>query len=248
MNSASPTPLPAANAWFATTHWSVVLSAQDPMGTRSREALEFLCGTYWYPLYSYARRAGHSPPDAEDLTQGFFARLLEKDYLKAAARDKGRFRTFLLVALKRYLANEWDRQHAQKRGGFAPVVAIDQELAETRFASELGHNLSPDLLYDRQWAMTLIERSMSQLQKEYAESGRAELFEYLHHCIAKDELALAHAEIAGRLKLTEPAVKMAVHRLRGRYREILRNEIAQTVTAPEEIEEEIRHLFSAFAS
>lgn len=246
MSFGSTTAPPGSNAWFGTTHWSVVLSAQDAHCPRSREALESLCGTYWYPLYSYARRAGHSPPEAEDLTQGFFARLLEKDYLKAAAREKGRFRTFLLVALKRYLANEWDRQHAQKRGGFAPVVLIDQEMAESRFASEPAHNLSPDVLFDRQWAMTLLERTMTQLQEEYVASGRAKLFEYLRNCVAKDESALPYAEIAGRLKLTEAAVKMAVHRLRVRYREILQHEIAQTVSTPEEIEEEIRHLFAAF--
>jgi RNA polymerase sigma-70 factor (ECF subfamily) len=248
MSAGDSTAPQGSEAWFVTTHWSVVLSAQDRHCPRSGDALESLCRTYWYPLYSYARRAGHSPPDAEDLTQGFFARLLEKDYLRAAARDKGRFRTFLLVALKRYLANEWDRQHAQKRGGFAPVVLIDQELAESRFASEPAHNLSPDLLFDRQWAMTLLERTMTQLQQEYDASGRARLFECLRSCLAKDESALPYAEIAGRLKLTEAAVKMAVHRLRGRYREILQHEIAQTVSAPEEIEEEIRHLFSAFGS
>ena len=244
-DSTAPT---GSGAWFLTTHWSVVLSAQDRAGPRSGDALESLCRTYWYPLYAYARRAGHSPPDAEDLTQGFFARLLEKDYLKAAARDKGRFRTFLLVALKRYLANEWDRQHAQKRGGFALLVPIDQELAESRFASEPAHHLPADLLFDRQWAMTLLERSMTQLQQEYLASGRAQLFDYLRHCLARDEAALPYAEIAGRLKLTEAAVKMAVHRLRSRYREILQHEIAQTVSTPEEIEEEIRHLFSAFGS
>jgi len=244
-DSTAPT---GSGAWFLATHWSVVLSAQDGACPRSGDALESLCRTYWYPLYSYARRAGHSPPDAEDLTQGFFARLLEKDYLKAAARDKGRFRTFLLVALKRYLANEWDRQHAQKRGGFAAVVPIDQEVAESRFASEPAHTLPADLLFDRQWAMTVLERSMTQLEQEYVASGRAQLFDYLRHCLAKDESALPYAEIAGRLKLTEAAVKMAVHRLRSRYREILQREIAQTVSTPEEIEEEIRHLFLAFGS
>jgi RNA polymerase sigma-70 factor (ECF subfamily) len=152
------------------------------------------------------------------------------------------------VALKRYLANEWDRQHAQKRGGFAPVVPIDQEFAESRFAAEPVHNLSPDLLFDRQWAMTLLERTMTKLEEEYAASGRAEMFGYLRNCLAKDEAALPYAELAGRLKLTEAAVKMAVHRLRSRYREILQHEIAQTVSAPEEVEEEIRHLFSAFGS
>jgi len=250
MNSGSPasTLPPASKGWFVTTHWSVVLSAQDSQSPHSREALESLCRSYWYPLYSYVRRAGHSPADAEDLAQGFFARLLEKDYLKAATRDKGRFRTFLLVALKRYMANEWDRQHAQKRGGFAALVPIDQELAESRFAAEPAHNLSPDLLFDRQWAMTLLERTMSQLQQEYAASDRARLFDYLRNCLTRDESALPYAEIASRLQLTEAAVKMAVHRLRGRYREILQHEIAQTVSGPEEIEEEIRHLFSAFGS
>jgi RNA polymerase sigma factor (sigma-70 family) len=248
MSSESPTPPPSSNAWFVTTHWSVVLSARDPHSSRCLEALERLCRSYWYPLYSYARRTGHSPPDAEDLTQGFFVRLLEKDYLKAAARDKGRFRTFLLTALKRYLANEWDRQHAQKRGGFAPIVSIDQELAESLFAAEPAHNLSPDLLFDRQWAVTLLERTMTQLRTEYAATGRAHLFECLCNCITKDESALPYAEIANRLHLTEAAVKMAVHRLRGRYREILQHEIAQTVSTPEEIEGEIRHLFAAFGS
>ncbi len=232
--------------WFVTTHWSVVLSAQGRDPTRSTEALEALCRTYWYPLYAYARRMGHSPADAEDLTQGFFARLLEKGFLDTAAREKGRFRTFLLTALKRFMANEWDRRHAQKRGGFAVTVPIDQDLAETRFASEGAHNLAPDLLFDRHWAMTLLETTMARLQREYLESGRAKLFEYLRDCLARDESALAYAEIARRLSLTEPAVKMAVQRMRKRYREILRDQIAQTVSAPEEIEAEIRQLFSAF--
>ena len=231
---------------FATTHWSVVLSAQDKGSPRSAEALESLCRAYWYPLYAYARRAGHSPADAEDLTQGFFARLLERDYLKSAAPNKGRFRTFLLVALKRYSADEWDRQHAQKRGGFAPIISIDQGSAEARFASEPAHHLQPDVLFDRQWARTLLERTLSRLQDEYVGSGRAKLFELLRGCLAGEESASPYAELAARLDLTQPAVKMAVHRLRARYREILTAEIAQTVSSPEEVEEEIRHLFSAF--
>jgi RNA polymerase sigma factor (sigma-70 family) len=231
---------------FATTHWSAVLSAQDKDSPRSVEALETLCRVYWFPLYAYARRMGCTPADAEDLTQGFFARLLEKDYLKSAAREKGRFRTFLLMALKRYWANEWDRQHARKRGGFAPMVAVDQALAESRFAAETSHNLQPDVLFDRQWAMTLLERTMAQLHEEYVATGRATLFEYLRSSLAKEESRLSYAEIAARLNLTEAAVKMAVHRLRVRYREILRGEIADTVSAPEDIEEELRHLFSAF--
>ncbi len=235
-----------SNAWFVTTHWSVVLSAQGADGQPSRGALESLCRAYWYPLYAFARRSGRSPPDAEDLTQGFFARLLVKDYLKAAAREKGRFRTFLLTAFKRYQANEWDRQHAQKRGGFAPTVPLDADAAESRFAAERSHDLSPDVLFDRQWALTLLERTMTQLRQEYAATGRSELFERLNGSLTKDETALPYAEIAVQLKLSEAAVKMAVHRLRGRYRELLRHEIAQTVCVPEDIEEEIRHLFSAF--
>jgi RNA polymerase sigma-70 factor (ECF subfamily) len=231
---------------FVTTHWSIVLSAQDKGSPRSAEALESLCRAYWYPLYAFARRAGHSPADAEDLTQGFFARVLAKDYLKSAAPDKGRFRTFLLVAFKHYSADEWDRQHAQKRGGFAPIISIDQESAESRFTSEPAHHLQPDVLFDRQWARTLLERTLSRLQDEYVGSGRAKLFELLRSCLAGDESAWPYGEIATRLDLTEAAVKMAVHRLRARYREILTAEIAETVSSPEEVEEEIRHLFSAF--
>ena len=231
---------------FVTTHWSVVLSAQEKNSSRAAQALETLCRTYWYPLYAYARRRGHSPPDAEDLTQEFFARLLQKDYLKSVAQEKGKFRTFLLVALQRFLANEWDRQHAQKRGGFQPIVSIDKEMAESRFAAEPVHHLQPDVLFDRQWAVTLLQATMAQLHEEYVASGRAKLFELLRGCLAKDESALPYAEIAARLNLTEAAVKMAVQRVRARYREILRAEIAGTVGSPEEIDEEIRHLFSTF--
>jgi len=246
MNSASTAAPPASDAWFVTTHWSVVVSARAGDSPQSAAALETLCRAYWYPLYAYLRRQGRAPHDAQDLTQGFFARLLQKDYLQAAAREKGKFRTFLLVAFKRFLANEWDREHAQKRGGFTPVVSIDQELAESRFAAEPAHSIQPDVLFDRQWAVTLLDQTMRQLQAEYVASGRAKLFEYLQSCLAREESALPYAEIATRLNLTEAAVKMAVHRLRARYREILRAEIAHTVSGPEEVEEEIRHLFSSF--
>jgi RNA polymerase sigma-70 factor (ECF subfamily) len=244
--SSRPGAEPGGPAAFVTTHWSVVLRARDHSSPTSDEALETLCRTYWYPLYAFVRRLGHHPHDAQDLTQEFFARLLQKHYLKAAEREKGRFRTFLLVALKRFLADEWDRQHAQKRGGFAPVLSIDQELAESRFAAEPAHQLQPDVLFDRQWAMTLLERTLTLLRDEYVATGRAALFEALRACLGKEETALPYAEIAAQLKLTEGAVKMAVRRLRNRYREILRAEIAGTVASPEEIEEEIRHLFAAF--
>ena len=247
MSSASSTAPPGSDAWFATTHWSVVISAQAKDPSRSSEALETLCRGYWYPLYAFVRRAGHSPADAEDLAQEFFARLLSKDYLKAAAREKGKFRTFLLTALKRFMANEWDRAHARKRGGFAPQVPIDQEIAESRFAGEGSHNLPPDVWFDRQWAMALLERTMARLQEEYMASGRVRLFELLRSCIAREESALPYATIAARLDLSEAAVKMAVHRMRARYRELLRLEIAHTVSSSQEIEEEIRQLFEAFS-
>ena len=233
-------------AAFVTTHWSVVLAARDQGTPKSSEALEALCRTYWFPLYAFIRRQGRGPHDAQDLTQEFFARLLEKGYLNSATQEKGRFRTFLLVTLKRFLANEWDRQQAQKRGGGKLIVPIDPELAESRFLAAPAAELQPDLLFDRQWAVTLLERTMSRLQEEYVSTGRAKLFELLRGCLAKDESALPYAEIAARLNLTEPAVKMAVQRLRSRYREILRAEIADTVAGPQEVEDEIRHLFSTF--
>ncbi len=246
MDSSGTGEQPGAGAWFVTTHWSIVLSAQDKDSGRSTEALESLCRAYWYPLYAYARRVGQSPADAEDLTQGFFARLLEKDYLHAASREKGRFRTFLLTALKRYMANEWDHEHAKKRGGFVSRVPIDLETAESRLGFEPADPISADILFDRQWALALLERTLARLRQEYAASDRAQLFALLQSCLAKEESALPYAAIAARLNLTEAAVKMAVHRLRLRYQELLRQEIAQTVSAPEQVEEEIQHLFAAF--
>lgn len=235
-----------AHGIFVTTHWSLVLSAQGKDGTRSTEALEALCKAYWYPLYAYARWAGHSPADAEDLTQGFFARLLEKDFLKSAAQEKGRFRTFLLVALKRFMANEWDRTHAKKRGGFSQFVAIDPEFAESRYAADPATGVDPERVFDRHWARTVLDRTLDQLREEYVSTGRAELFEHLAGSLAKDATALPYNEIAARLRLTEAAVKMAVHRLRRRYRELLLAEISQTVANPSDAQQELQELFRAF--
>ena len=232
---------------FATTHWSVVLSALDKESKISADALEQLCRVYWYPLYAYARRVTNNPSDAEDLTQGFFAKLLQKDYLRSAARDKGRFRTFLLTALQRFMANEWDRKHAQKRGGFTPAISIDSEIAEERFASETAHTLAPDRLFDRHWALALLEQTMTQLREEYVASGRAALFEHLQNCLTQNEGSLPYTAIATRLSSTEAAVKMAMSRLRARYREVLNAQIAQTVTSEAEVEDEVQHLFSAFS-
>jgi RNA polymerase sigma factor (sigma-70 family) len=236
----------ASRGAFATTKWALVHVAQDKNSPHAATALEALCRAYWPPLYGWARSRGLSPHDAQDLTQAFFARLLEKDWLAPAQSEKGRFRTFLLVAFKRFSANEWNKCHAQKRGGGTTLLSIDQEYGESRFAAEPAHRLQPDLLYDRQWAVTLLERTMSKLDAEYVATGRSKLFEFLRPCLGKEESALPYAEIAAQLKLTEAAVKTAVYRMRARYREILRAEIADTVSSPEEVDEEIQHLFSAF--
>jgi RNA polymerase sigma-70 factor (ECF subfamily) len=235
----------AAKGVFVTTHWSLVLSAQDRFSPKSSEALEALCKAYWRPLYTYVRSFGKSEADAEDLTQAFFARLLQKDFLHSACKEKGRFRTFLLVALKRFMANEWDRQHTQKRGGFAQVTSLDANDSEPQPGTGTTYE-QPDRAFDRQWAQTLLERTFAALRAEYTATGRAELFDHIENCLAKDESALSYAEIGARLKLSEAAVKMAVFRLKARFRELLRKEVAETVCSEEEVEDEIKHLFSAF--
>ena len=236
----------AAAARFALTHWSAVLRAGDQDSRAAASALEELCRVYWFPLYAFARRHGCSPADAEDLTQAYFARLLEHKFVARADPAKGRFRTFLLTLFKRFLVNEWNRVHAEKRGGFQPVVPIESNLAESRLGADPAHTEQPDLLFQRNWAMTLLDQVMKRLEEEYKASGRGRLFEHLEGCLVRDAAALPYAEIATRLNLTEAAVKMAMQRLRARYQAILREEIGKTVSSPEEVEPELRDLFSAF--
>ena len=238
----------AGGGRFATTHWTVVLRAGGADADAVGEALQELCQTYWYPLYCFIRRQGRTPPEAEDLTQSFFARLLEKNFVADARRERGKFRSFLLLMLKRFLANEWDRQHAQKRGGFQTIVEIDQAMAEARLDSELQQELAPEILFDRQWALMLLERTMAQLREEYIATGRAKLFEHLSACLTREEASGSYAEIVRELRLTEASVKQAAYRLRARYREILRAEIGKTVSSPQEIDEELRFLFACFGS
>jgi RNA polymerase sigma-70 factor (ECF subfamily) len=235
-----------AAAQFALTHWSAVLRAGDQDSRVAADALEELCRVYWFPLYAFARRRGCSPADAEDLTQAFFARLLERNFVARADPAKGRFRTFLLTLFKRFLANEWNREHAQKRGGFQPVVSIESNLAESRLDAEPAHTEQPDILFERHWAMTLLDQVMKRLEEEYKGSGRGQLFENLEGCLVRDAAALPYAEIAARLNLSEGAVKMAMQRLRARYQAILREEIRKTVASPEEVEPELRDLFDVF--
>lgn len=236
----------AAGSQFRTTHWSVVVRAGREGDTEAAEALGELCHAYWYPLYAFARRQGHIPAEAEDLTQGFFAWLLEKGSVNKADQEKGRFRTFLLTLFKRFQANEWNLQHAQKRGGYQPIESLDAAWAESRFSLEPSHGEQPDVLFERQWALILLDQVITRLQREYAASGRSVLYEHLESCLVRGTGALPYREIASRLNLTEAAVKMAVQRLRARYREILREEIGKTVASPDEVEEEIQHLFAVF--
>jgi RNA polymerase sigma-70 factor (ECF subfamily) len=232
---------------FLTTHWSVVLSAGRSDTTRARAALERLCQTYWYPLYAYVRRRGHSPQDAQDLTQEFFARLLAHKWLGSADPEKGRFRTFLLTAMNHFLADEWDRLKAQKRGGGQRILPLEVETAETRFQMEPPDTQTPEKIYERRWAQSLLETVFEQLRRAYEAEGKAALFAELKGSLVQARAAVAYADLAARLKLNEGALRVAVHRLRQRYRELLRTEIAHTVAEPGEVEEELRYLFRVLA-
>jgi RNA polymerase sigma factor (sigma-70 family) len=237
-----------AAARFGHTHWSVVLSAagrQNP--GQAAQSLEKLCGVYWRPLYAYIRRQGESPHDAQDLTQAFFLRLLEKDYLNSADQSKGRFRSFLLAALKHFLSNERDRARAQKRGGGQSPLPLDFSDEETHLNIQLADNLSPELLFERRWATALLEQGLARLRKDYERQGKESFFEQLKTTLTEGRGSTAYSALAGTLNISEAAVKMAVHRLRQRYRECIRAEIAQTVATDREIEDELRHVMGVFA-
>ena len=232
---------------FATTQWTVVLSAAGPDTSQAGAALEKLCRTYWYPLYAYVRRRGQSAADAQDLTQAFFARLLARNWVGDARRDRGRFRTFLLTALSRFLADEWDKVRAQKRGGGVPAVPLQLDTAETRYGLEPADERTPEQAFERRWALTLLDTVLQHLRSEYEQAGRGAQFAQLNSCLVGGRDQQPYADLARELGLTEGAVKVAVHRLRKRYRELLRSEIAQTLTATEDVDEELRHLFSVLA-
>ena len=229
---------------FATTRWSLVAAARDPAAPEARRALADLCVLYWYPVYAYVRRRGHDHHRAQDLTQGFFARLLEKHDLAAADRGRGRFRSFLLAACQHYLANQHDYDTAQKRGGRAAHVSLDFGDAAGRFVRDPANAGTPERDFDRRWALELLARAVDGLQAEYAESGRAQLFDALKGCLIGGT-DVSHSDLAARLGMTVGAVKVAVHRLRQRYRDRLRAVIAETVSTPDGVDEEIRDLFAA---
>jgi RNA polymerase sigma-70 factor (ECF subfamily) len=232
---------------FATTHWSVVAAARDSHNPEAKEALALLCGTYWYPLYAFIRRQGYSAEETQDLTQGFFAWLLERQALKSVDRERGRFRSFILVACKHYLSHERERRQAKKRGGGRTHFSLSFEEGETRYGTEPSHNVTAERLFMRRWAMTLLEQVLSRLRNEFAEKDKAETFDGLRLFLLGESSSQSHAQAAKELGMTEGAVRVAVHRLRRRFRELMREEIGRTVAAPEHVEDEVRELFAALA-
>jgi len=232
-----------ANADFLATRWSVVLAAGgDQASSRTRQALEQLIRAYWFPLYAYLRRQGRPAGQAEDLVQEFLMRLLERKDLARVDRAKGRFRSFLLACLKHFLANEHDKAQALKRGGGLRVIALDALDAEARYALEPADKMTPERLFDRRWALAVLDQVLNRLREEYVSAGKEPFYEAIKDCLAPDRDRLSYSQIAPRLGMTQGALKVAVHRMRRRYRELLRDEIAQTVDSPGQIDDEIAYL------
>ena len=244
MSTSSRDPVAPIAHGFHTTRWSIVVSAKgDSCG--AHESLAKLCEAYWYPLYAFVRRQGMSEHDAQDLTQEFFARLLEKGWLGGVERERGKFRSWLLASMKHFLANEWDRANRLKRGGGQTVLSLDAQTAEARYALEPADPMTADRIFERRWALTLLEQVLVRLRKEFVAAGREKLFEELKAALAGGKVD--YAEIAARLNLNEGAVRVAVHRLRLRYRDLVRAEIAETVATEDEVDAEVQHLFAALA-
>jgi RNA polymerase sigma-70 factor (ECF subfamily) len=232
---------------FATTHWTVVLAAGKRSTPQSDRALEELCRAYWFPLYAYVRRRGHTKEDAEDLTQAFFARFLEKNYLAGLSAERGRFRAFLLASLKHFLINDWKKSQCQKRGGGEALLSLDWQTADTKFQVAATAEPSPDKAFDREWALALLAKVIERLQKKCEADGKAKLFAQLKMFLTAGKDGTAQAEVAKALGMEEGAVRVAIHRLRKRYRQLLRDEIAQTLADAADVDEEMRALFGAFS-
>jgi len=237
---------PRPRNWVGSTHWSAVLAAGQPDSPRAAAAMEELCRTYWYPLYAYVRRRGYEVEEAQDLTQDFFVALLEHHWLKEANPKRGKFRSFLLGAMNHFLANEWRRSHTAKRGGGIALIPLD-DTAERRYALEAITDLTPEKLYERRWAWSLFERGVNRLREHYTAAGKARLFDALKSFLAEDIREADYTRLAAQLGMTHAAVATAVHRLRERYREMVREEVAHTVADPAEIEDEVRSLLAALS-
>jgi RNA polymerase sigma-70 factor (ECF subfamily) len=233
---------------FVTTRWSLVAAAKEGGSPEARAALEALCKAYWYPLYAFIRRQGRDADQAQDLTQEFFARLVQQDFLERVEPSKGKFRSFLLVACKHFLANERDRARARKRGGGRTMIRLDWDAAEARYHREPAHTLSPDKLFERHWALALLDQVLGRLRDEFHQAGKDKQFELLREFLAGEKAPTSYGRVAADLGMTEGAIKVAVHRLRRRYRELLREEIARTVADSRQVDEEIRSLFTALGS
>lgn len=231
---------------FATTHWTVVLAAGKRSTPLSDRALEELCRTYWFPLYAYVRRRGYTKEDAEDLTQAFFARFLEKNYLAGLSAERGRFRAFLLASLKHFLINEWDKTRRQKRGGGVTPLSLDWQTADTQFQIAATAEPSPDKAFDREWAVALLANVIERLRAECESDGRGRQFAELKIFLTAGKGELSYAYVAKALGMDEGAIRVIVHRLRKRYRQLLRDEIAQTLADSADVDEEMRALFGAF--
>lgn len=240
--------LPQGPRVFATTHWSVVVAARDSASPEAGQALEELCRKYWPPIYGFIRSRGHSTEDAQDLSQEFFARLIAKDYLRAADATKGKFRTLLLTAVTRFLINDWERSQTQKRGGKTVHLSIEECLAEEACWSEPADTTTPERIFQRCWAETLLRTVLARLREEVTGTASADRFEILKPFLTGDQDLPSATELAAKLGVTKSTIYSLVHRLRQRYGQLLREEIAQTVNSPEEIQDELRHLLTALSS
>jgi len=239
---------PSNRPRFATTHWSVVLAAGKSSSANQKQALETLCQTYWFPLYAYLRRRGYDTHQAEDYTQGFFADILEKHDLRAADPERGKFRSFLLATLKHFLSDERDHAQAQKRGGGRKLLSLDFQEAESQYHLEPADRLSPERLFEKSWALTVIEKTMVNLRADSARRGKEDVFDHLKVYLTTEKDEIPYTDMATELDMTEGSIRVAVHRLRRQYRKLLRDEIAQTVATEDQIDEEMGCLFAALAS